>query len=146
MSLTVKQEKFCQVYIKTGNASEAYRQAYNASKMKEATVNNNAHKLLKNNEITTRLNELKNASVKRHNITIDTLINDLKDAKKVALEAQTPQVSAAISAIKEIARLAGFDKTTIDLISSDGSMSQQPTKIILVAGEKGDDEEGDSEE
>ena len=31
-NLTPKQEKFCQKYIEMGNASEAYRQAYNASK------------------------------------------------------------------------------------------------------------------
>lgn len=32
-SLTIKQEAFCQAYIETGNASEAYRTAYAADKM-----------------------------------------------------------------------------------------------------------------
>ena len=33
--LTLKQENFCQYYVDIeGNASEAYRMAYNASKMK----------------------------------------------------------------------------------------------------------------
>ena len=37
--LTLKQEKFCQEYVKNGgNASAAYRSAYNASKMKDETV------------------------------------------------------------------------------------------------------------
>ena len=31
VKLTPKQEKFCQVFIETGNASEAYRQAYAVS-------------------------------------------------------------------------------------------------------------------
>ena len=31
--LTPKQEKFCQLYIELGNASEAYRQSYDCSKM-----------------------------------------------------------------------------------------------------------------
>ena len=38
IKLTPKQERFCQVYIETGNASEAYRAAYNAEKMKPESV------------------------------------------------------------------------------------------------------------
>ncbi|MEM8160551.1 terminase small subunit, partial [Morganella morganii] len=52
MALTVKQEKFCQAYVETGNASEAYRSAYSADKMKAATVNSKAYELLNNGEIT----------------------------------------------------------------------------------------------
>ena len=37
--MTPKQEKFCQLYVELGNASEAYRQAYDASKMHAPTVN-----------------------------------------------------------------------------------------------------------
>lgn len=37
--LTPKQETFCLAYIETGNASEAYRQAYDAENMKPDTVN-----------------------------------------------------------------------------------------------------------
>jgi len=33
ISLTIKQEAFCQAYIETGNASEAYRTAYAADKI-----------------------------------------------------------------------------------------------------------------
>lgn len=36
--LTIKQEAFCQAYIETGNASEAYRTAYAADKMKPEAV------------------------------------------------------------------------------------------------------------
>ncbi|EPZ98572.1 terminase small subunit, partial [Glaesserella parasuis] len=40
--LTPKQEKFCQLYIELGNASEAYRQAYDCSKMSNETINTKA--------------------------------------------------------------------------------------------------------
>jgi phage terminase small subunit len=40
--LTQRQETFCLAYIETRNASEAYRRAYNAGKMKPATVNKRA--------------------------------------------------------------------------------------------------------
>ena len=52
---TQKQENFCLAYLETGNASEAYRKAYNAVRMKPETVNNKAHVLLKKGEIRARL-------------------------------------------------------------------------------------------
>ena len=56
--LTQKQEQFCIEYIETGNASEAHRRVYSYKNMKEATINRNAHKVLQNNKIKTRLAEL----------------------------------------------------------------------------------------
>ena len=44
--MTPKQEHFARLYVETGNASEAYRQAYNAENMKPETVTNEAYKLL----------------------------------------------------------------------------------------------------
>ena len=65
--LTPKQEKFCQEYIKTGNASESYRVAYDCQKMKSETINRNAFDLLQNNKISTRIKnlseEIKNKSI-----------------------------------------------------------------------------------
>lgn len=63
MSLTQKQEAFCIAYLKTGNASEAYRQSYSAEKMKPETVNRTAKELLDNPKITARLAELNAAAV-----------------------------------------------------------------------------------
>jgi len=56
--LTKKQEIFTKEYVKRDDASEAYRIAYNTTRMKDSTVNNNAYKLLQNNEIATRVREL----------------------------------------------------------------------------------------
>lgn len=56
--LTPKQETFCQEYIKCGNASEAYRKAYNTKNMKAETVNVKASELLKDGKITVRVREL----------------------------------------------------------------------------------------
>lgn len=58
-NLTIKQEKFCLEYIKDGNASRAYREAYDASNMKEATINRNAKALTDDNKIATRIDELR---------------------------------------------------------------------------------------
>ena len=65
--LTPKQEKFCQAYIKTGNATESYRASYNCSKMKPESVNRMAYELLNNLKITSRIKnlseEIKNKSI-----------------------------------------------------------------------------------
>lgn len=61
--LTPKMEAFCLAYLKSGNASEAYRQSYNAENMKPETVNRTAKELLDNPKITARLAELNAAAV-----------------------------------------------------------------------------------
>lgn len=44
--LTVKQDKFVLAYLETGNASEAFRRAFDTTRMLDRTVTNNAYKLL----------------------------------------------------------------------------------------------------
>ena len=61
--LTPKQEAFALAYIETGNAAEAYRRAYSTSRMGSSTVQRNAHALLKDNKIATRVDELRAAIV-----------------------------------------------------------------------------------
>jgi hypothetical protein len=58
--LTPKQEAFILAYLETGNASEAYRRAYNASGMNAATVNREAHSLLEHPKVAPRIRELQN--------------------------------------------------------------------------------------
>ena len=65
--LTPKREKFCQEMAKLGNQRQAYKKAYNCENMKDETIDNNAYKLMQDNEIKTRLKELsdeiKNANI-----------------------------------------------------------------------------------
>lgn len=56
--ITAKQEKFVQGVVSGLSQREAYKQAYNASNMKDATIDNNAYKLMQNDEILTRYQEL----------------------------------------------------------------------------------------
>ena len=120
--LTIKQETFCQAYIETGNASEAYRRAYKVGTQKTETVNRTAFDLTQNPKITARLAELKAEHAKRHNLTVDDLLSELEEARQIALQAPTPQTSAAIAGTMGKARLLGYDK---QIISGD------PDKPIL---------------
>ena len=46
LKLTIKQEAFARAYVETGNASEAYRRAYNAENMKQESIAVRACELL----------------------------------------------------------------------------------------------------
>lgn len=125
--LTIKQEAFARAYVETGNASEAYRRAYDSSKMKPESVYESASRLLADVKITARLAELREPIMQRHNVTVDSLVLELEEARRAALSADTPQSSAAVAATMGKAKLCGLDKQVIDLMSSDGSMTPRPS-------------------
>jgi phage terminase small subunit len=105
--LTPKQEKFAQVYVETGNASEAYRAAYACERMKSATVNRRAFDQLENGKISARVKELQAAGQKRHETTLDTIIEELELAREAAMR-EDPSKSAAVSASMGKAKLLGL--------------------------------------
>ncbi len=114
--LTLKQEAFCQAYIQNGgNASEAYRTAYDAGKMKAETIQNNAYKLLQNNDVATRVAELRAAIEERHQITMDDLIGELEEARSQAIGLNVPQLSVAVSATMGKAKMLGFLSDKVEL-------------------------------
>jgi phage terminase small subunit len=108
--LTPKQERFVQAYIETGNATEAYRQAYDAKYMKDSTISVKASELLGNGKITVRLEALNEYHQERHDITVDTLTK-----KHIALynEHRSSSPSAAVSALKEVAQLHGLHEKRV---------------------------------
>jgi len=111
--MTPKQEAFCLAYIETGNASEAYRRAYNAENMKPETVNNKGYELLQKGEIRARLAELREPILERHGDTVDSLLVELEAARARALAVDRP--SAAVSATMGKARLLGLDRQQLDV-------------------------------
>ena len=119
--LTPKQENFCIVYLETGNASEAYRQSYNAENMKPDSINVNASKLLADAKIAQRLEELRAPIIKKAQLTVEDLLRELEEARQLAIQTESP--APAVSATMGKAKLLGLDKQVIDHQSSDGSMS-----------------------
>ena len=106
--LTVKQEAFCLAYIETGNASEAYRRSYNAENMKPESINRKAKELIDNGKIAARVAELQQSLVKRHEVTVDSLMEELEEARLMAIGASNPQSAAAVAATMGKAKLAGL--------------------------------------
>lgn len=117
------------VYVETGNASEAYRQAYNAENMKEATINRNAKMLIDDNKISTRVKELKLGHTKRHELTVNDLVKELEEARKAALGAENPQSSAAVAATMGKAKLLGLVVDKNETTGKDGGAIQHAVEI-----------------
>lgn len=83
MALTAKQESFCLAYLETGNASEAYRQCYDASKMTSESINRKAKELMDNGKIAARLKDL------THQATSNAVMTRQNAMEKLSLIAST---------------------------------------------------------
>lgn len=78
--LTEKQERFCQFYLDTdGNASEAYRMAYDTSNMQQETIWSNASRLLASSKVATRINEIRAERAARSRIEREKVEQVLMD-------------------------------------------------------------------
>ncbi|KAF0679407.1 hypothetical protein Y59_27690 [Enterobacter hormaechei] len=78
------------------------------------------------------MKELQGEIKQRHNVTVDSLLAELEEARQKALSAETPQSSAAVAATMGKAKLVGLDKQIVDHTSSDGTMTPKPTVIQLL--------------
>jgi phage terminase small subunit len=130
MKLTVKQEAFCLAYIETGNASEAYRRTYDVQDMKPESINRKAKELIDNGKITARVAELQQSLVKRHEVTVDSLMLELEEARMAAMGASNPQSAAAVAATMGKAKLAGL---LVDRVGNpDGTPMDMSVKVSFV--------------
>lgn len=76
--LTVKQEAFCNYYIETGNASEAYRRAFCCQKMQEKTIWERASVLLAKDKVRARVKELQEELKGKSDLSKERILHELK--------------------------------------------------------------------
>lgn len=115
MALTPKQEAFALAYVETGNASEAYRRAYNAGNMKPEVIANKASALLKRGDVRVRVEMAQAKAVERHETTVDDILRELEEARALAAGGEKPQPAAMVAASMGKAKLLGMltDKTEV---------------------------------
>lgn len=82
MSLTEKQERFCQAYIEFGNKSEAYRDAYDADAMNANSVRVAANEVFNTPNVALRIEELQKEIIERNKVKIDDVLGVLADMIK----------------------------------------------------------------
>jgi phage terminase small subunit len=85
MTLTPKQEAFVLAYIGLGNASVAYRRAFNAAKMKPNTVEKRACELLKNGKVMGRIAELRGKAADKAVLTRAWVLERLMRSARIAM-------------------------------------------------------------
>ena len=107
--LTIKQEKFCNKYLECGNASEAYRYAYDCSKMSDNSVWCNASQLLADTKVAQRLEYLKNHLAEAAGITALQII---REHQKIAFSDET-RIRNGWMSLKEFESLTDDEKACI---------------------------------
>lgn len=121
MAFTIKKQNFARKVVELdGNQSAAYRAVYNCEKMKPETVTKRASELMRDRDVAGMIEQLQKRAAKRHDCTVDSLVAELEEIKQVALSAETPQTSAAVSAVMGKAKLCGLDKQLVELSGTIG--------------------------
>lgn len=123
--LTLKQVRFCRAYIETGNASESYRRAYDADDMSDNAIRVEACRLLQNPNVALTIEKMQAQAVERHLITVDSLIAELEEARKLA--AETANATALQNATMNKAKLLGLDKPA----PTDDDGPPQPARVEI---------------
>lgn len=103
--LTIKQEKFCQKYLECGNASEAYRFAYDCGGMAEKTIHESASKLLNNRKVAARLAELREVTSEALNISKERVLQALAS---IGFSKSSTDRNK-ISALDSISKMQGYN-------------------------------------
>ncbi len=126
MNLTPKQEKFCLAYLETGNASDAYRQAYDADGMTAKTITEESCRILKTPKISARVGEL------RDKLEAECLWSRQQSVTTLARIAGSEKESATarIAAVKELNAMHGYNVPTSSqtpFLGADG----QPVAVTI---------------
>lgn len=111
--LTPKQEKFCQEFVRTGNASEAYRLAYNAAKMKPEVIHVKASELLSSGMVSVRVKSIRESVTAKSELNTADILNEIRrlcaaDPRRLVHEDGRPKLlheldddtAAAISSVE----------------------------------------------
>ena len=129
--LTVKQKKFADLVLGGMTQAEAYRTAFNVNPNGSAKTHAvNAHEIASKPHVRDYLNGVKAAATAKVQITIETLLEELEEARDAALTSEIAQSSAAVAASMAKAKLLGLDKTQIELTGKNGGPIEVRSQLI----------------
>jgi hypothetical protein len=115
-------------------AYKCYMQVYSDNCTKRTALSA-ACTILRRPHVRQYIGKLQGNIMRRHNITIDSLIDELEEARQLALKGEPesgtrPSAAPAVAATMGKAKLCGLDKQVIDHVSSDGSMYPKMIEIV----------------
>jgi len=114
MALTTKQELFSKLVALDGlNPSEAYRQAYDTNPINQSSIHEQSSKLMSNNKVTTRIQELKEAVTSKLVWDKARIVSELGFNAEASREAN--QFSASNRSLELIGKAIGnvFEPDTV---------------------------------
>jgi len=123
--LTLKQENFVLAYIETGNASEAYRRAYDAQNMKAESIVVSASKLMAKPNIALRVAELKAEAKERCLVTVEALTERLL---RIAQKAEDLEEAAGFS----VSRAAAMDVAKLNGLVIDKAQNENKNEVTVI--------------
>jgi hypothetical protein len=143
--LTPKQEAFCQAFVETGNATEAYRRAFGEKDWAAGALHVQASKLLSTPKIRLRVDALQAVHAKRHALTVDDLVTELESARSKAMK-EPKGASAAVSATLGKAKLLGLiiDRGEVGKPGDFARMTDAELERIAAGGSEGTPKAKDS--
>lgn len=113
--LTIKQNNFCQQYVLTGNASEAYRLSYNAENMKTETIHRKATELMANGKVAARIHELQRQAQVNFEITLDNQVSrymQLLAAAGTEIEEPRHRIDSMRHILARLDKICGLEENT----------------------------------
>lgn len=112
--LTEKQEKFCREYLKTLNASEAYRRVYNCDRMKPTSIERKAAELVASPSVSARLDYLREHAAEAANISLHRIV---AEHAKIAFSDAT-RVRSGWYTLKEFNELTEDERACIKSVET----------------------------
>ena len=123
LKLTPKQEFFAQEFIKTGNATLAYKKAYRTENMKSVTINRCAKELIDNPKITARIAELKSQVQEKQLWSREMSVKALVQAYREG------SGSVKVAAVKELNAMHGYNEPA--KISVNGNLVHKVVRQVI---------------
>ena len=126
--LTAKQEQFAQSILEGKTQADAYRTAYDATAMQDASVWTEASKLMRNPQVAARVETLKaEVEATRRVLLLDREETILARLEHEALTAKTD--SARIRALELLGRHAGMFAERVEVARVDRSVAEIESDI-----------------
>lgn len=114
--LTAKQENFARKYVECGNASEAYRTAYNVGEdTLPKTATEEACRILADHNVTAMVISLQEEANERTQVTVESLCVELDEARAMAVATKQPAAMTGASMGK--AKLHGLDVKKVEFVN-----------------------------
>lgn len=125
MTLTAKQEAFCQAIADGKSQADAYRLAYSAGKMKDDAIYVKASQLMADGKVTVRVGELRQALEEKALWSREESVQALKSI----VTGSDAKPAEIVSAVRELNSMHGYEAPKKTDVRVSGGLVLVPAKV-----------------